>query len=236
EVIFYGGRTDEGDTHDIRTAFKEVEEEFGLILIRVKVGHYRKKSYVVFALKERQATVHCTWHMTEKIGFLKLYNRNNQDSKTFSSKTTEMETKLTKLRRSFSRSRDNDAIGTQTMFVQCSDGEMQKAKSNFIFFSKPHAKTTQDLKPISMVKLDPTVFGSCSSLHHCLHNHILNLLFTHEKVKRIRELTSFVQKRFKFPKNNVELYAKLFATPLLKMSLCVTSILAALLYSAANKI
>ncbi|PWA75690.1 P-loop containing nucleoside triphosphate hydrolases superfamily protein [Artemisia annua] len=61
-------------------------------------------------------------------------------------KTTEMETrkdkvqsgdvividkasgKITKLGRSFSRSRDYDAMGPQTKFVQCPDGELQKRK------------------------------------------------------------------------------------------------------------
>ena len=32
--------------------------------------------------------------------------------------------------------------------------------------------------------------------------------FTGEKGRRIRELTSVVQKRFKFPENSVELYAE----------------------------
>ncbi|KAF4382563.1 hypothetical protein F8388_015391 [Cannabis sativa] len=36
--------------------------------------------------------------------------------------------KITKLGRSFSRSMDYDAIGPQTKFVQCSDGELQKRK------------------------------------------------------------------------------------------------------------
>ncbi|GMP27688.1 hypothetical protein CsSME_00003570 [Camellia sinensis var. sinensis] len=46
-------------------------------------------------------------------------------------KATEMETasgKITKLGRSFSRSRDYDAMGPQTKFVQCPDGELQKRK------------------------------------------------------------------------------------------------------------
>lgn len=36
--------------------------------------------------------------------------------------------KITKLGRSFSRSRDYDAMGPQTKFVQCPDGELQKRK------------------------------------------------------------------------------------------------------------
>ncbi|KAL6572845.1 RuvB-like 2 [Orobanche hederae] len=36
--------------------------------------------------------------------------------------------KISKLGRSFSRSRDYDAMGPQTKFVQCSDGELQKRK------------------------------------------------------------------------------------------------------------
>jgi len=36
--------------------------------------------------------------------------------------------KVTKLGRSFSRSRDYDAMGTQTRFVQCPEGELQKRK------------------------------------------------------------------------------------------------------------
>ncbi|ESQ31256.1 hypothetical protein EUTSA_v10004147mg [Eutrema salsugineum] len=36
--------------------------------------------------------------------------------------------KITKLGRSFSRSRDYDAMGAQTKFVQCPDGELQKRK------------------------------------------------------------------------------------------------------------
>lgn len=36
--------------------------------------------------------------------------------------------KITKLGRSFSRSRDYDAVGAQTKFVQCPDGELQKRK------------------------------------------------------------------------------------------------------------
>ena len=36
--------------------------------------------------------------------------------------------KITKLGRSFSRSRDYDAMGTQTRFVQCPEGELQKRK------------------------------------------------------------------------------------------------------------
>ncbi|KAI4330229.1 hypothetical protein MLD38_028529 [Melastoma candidum] len=36
--------------------------------------------------------------------------------------------KVTKLGRSFSRSRDYDAVGSQTRFVQCPDGELQKRK------------------------------------------------------------------------------------------------------------
>jgi len=36
--------------------------------------------------------------------------------------------KITKLGRSFSRSRDYDAMGSQTRFVQCPEGEMQKRK------------------------------------------------------------------------------------------------------------
>ncbi|KAF3970350.1 hypothetical protein CMV_005933 [Castanea mollissima] len=36
--------------------------------------------------------------------------------------------KITKLGRSFSRSREYDAMGPQTKFVQCPDGELQKRK------------------------------------------------------------------------------------------------------------
>lgn len=36
--------------------------------------------------------------------------------------------KITKLGRSFARSRDYDAMGPQTKFVQCPDGELQKRK------------------------------------------------------------------------------------------------------------
>lgn len=36
--------------------------------------------------------------------------------------------KITKLGRSFTRSRDYDAMGPQTKFVQCPDGELQKRK------------------------------------------------------------------------------------------------------------
>jgi len=36
--------------------------------------------------------------------------------------------KITKLGRSFSRSRDFDAMGPQVKFVQCPDGELQKRK------------------------------------------------------------------------------------------------------------
>ena len=36
--------------------------------------------------------------------------------------------KITKLGRSFARSRDFDAMGPQTKFVQCPDGELQKRK------------------------------------------------------------------------------------------------------------
>ncbi|KAH9305068.1 hypothetical protein KI387_009472, partial [Taxus chinensis] len=36
--------------------------------------------------------------------------------------------KITKLGRSFARSRDYDAVGPQTKFVQCPDGELQKRK------------------------------------------------------------------------------------------------------------
>merc|ERR1740124_2093454 len=36
--------------------------------------------------------------------------------------------KITKLGRSFSRSRDYDAMGSQTRFVQCPEGELQKRK------------------------------------------------------------------------------------------------------------
>ncbi|GLJ26879.1 hypothetical protein SUGI_0525650 [Cryptomeria japonica] len=36
--------------------------------------------------------------------------------------------KITKLGRSFARSRDYDAMGLQTKFVQCPDGELQKRK------------------------------------------------------------------------------------------------------------
>jgi DNA helicase TIP49 (TBP-interacting protein) len=35
---------------------------------------------------------------------------------------------ITKLGRSFSRSRDYDAMGATTRFVQCPDGELQKCK------------------------------------------------------------------------------------------------------------
>ncbi|GJX78763.1 root hair defective 3-like protein [Tanacetum coccineum] len=55
----------------------------------------RKKSYVVFALKERQATGRSSsLYMAHngKIVLLELYNINNQDSKTFILKTTEMGT------------------------------------------------------------------------------------------------------------------------------------------------
>ncbi|CAL5324519.1 unnamed protein product [Camellia sinensis] len=59
-------------------------------------------------------------------------------------KATEMETsgdviaidkasgKITKLGRSFSRSRDYDAMGPQTKFVQCPDGELQKRTQGFL--------------------------------------------------------------------------------------------------------
>ena len=36
--------------------------------------------------------------------------------------------KITKLGRSFTRSRDYDAMGPQTRFVQCPEGELQKRK------------------------------------------------------------------------------------------------------------
>merc|ERR1719384_3085194 len=36
--------------------------------------------------------------------------------------------KISKLGRSFSRSRDYDAMGAQTRFVQCPEGELQKRK------------------------------------------------------------------------------------------------------------
>ena len=36
--------------------------------------------------------------------------------------------KITKLGRSFARSRDYDAMGPQTKFVQCPDGELQRRK------------------------------------------------------------------------------------------------------------
>src|SRR5207249_1432731 len=36
--------------------------------------------------------------------------------------------KITKLGRSFTRARDYDAMGPQTKFVQCPDGELQKRK------------------------------------------------------------------------------------------------------------
>jgi RuvB-like protein 2 len=36
--------------------------------------------------------------------------------------------KITRLGRAFSRSRDYDAMGPQTKFVQCPDGEIQKRK------------------------------------------------------------------------------------------------------------
>jgi RuvB-like protein 2 len=36
--------------------------------------------------------------------------------------------KITKLGRSFTRSRDYDAMGAQTRFVQCPEGELQKRK------------------------------------------------------------------------------------------------------------
>lgn len=44
-----------------------------------------------------------------------------------------------------------------------------------------------------------------------------------EKGRRIRELTSVVQKRFKFPENSVELYAERVYVPLPKLSRCDTS-------------
>ena len=36
--------------------------------------------------------------------------------------------KITKLGRSFTRARDYDAMGAQTKFVQCPEGELQKRK------------------------------------------------------------------------------------------------------------
>ena len=41
---------------------------------------------------------------------------------------TEASGRITKLGRSFARSRDYDAMGAQTKFVQCPEGELQKRK------------------------------------------------------------------------------------------------------------
>ncbi|KAF2304281.1 hypothetical protein GH714_029298 [Hevea brasiliensis] len=58
-----------------------------------------------------------------------------------------------------------------------------------------------------------------------------------EKGRRIRELTSVVQKRFKFPENSVELYAEKVnnraSVQLHRLSLCVTSSLEALLFGGS---
>jgi ribosomal protein S3 len=43
--------------------------------------------------------------------------------------------------------------------------------------------------------------------HHCLLTHAIAIL-AGVKGRRIRELTSVVQKRFKFPEGSVELYAE----------------------------
>nr|GMC57625.1 ruvB-like 2 [Ipomoea batatas] len=43
--------------------------------------------------------------------------------------------KITKLGRSFSRSRDYDAMGPQTKFVQCPDGELQKTQGFLALFT-----------------------------------------------------------------------------------------------------
>ncbi|KAG5229930.1 Filament plant protein [Salix suchowensis] len=56
-----------------------------------------------------------------------------------------------------------------------------------------------------------------------------------EKGGRIRELTSIVQKRFKFPENAFELYSEkvsnMASVPLRRLSLFVTSSLEALLFA-----
>lgn len=43
---------------------------------------------------------------------------------------------------------------------------------------------------------------------HSFINCVVLIVYIGEKGRRIRELTSVVQKRFKFPENSVELYAE----------------------------
>ena len=49
--------------------------------------------------------------------------------------------KISKLGRSFTRAKDYDAMGPQTKFVQCPEGELQKRKVHFprdiFFFNYP---------------------------------------------------------------------------------------------------
>jgi len=47
-----------------------------------------------------------------------------------------------------------------------------------------------------------------SNFHSFIHKLCVFMVYIGEKGRRIRELTSVVQKRFKFPENSVELYAE----------------------------
>ncbi|KAG6401224.1 hypothetical protein SASPL_138073 [Salvia splendens] len=63
--------------------------------------------------------------------------------------------KITKLGRSFSRSRDYDAMGPQTKFVQCPDGELQKRKEVV------HCVTLHEIDVINSRWQDDCVIAHC---------------------------------------------------------------------------
>lgn len=58
--------------------------------------------------------------------------------------------KITKLGRSFTRSRDYDAMGPQTRFVQCPEGELQKRKEVVHVVSDPAMCSIYYITPPTM--------------------------------------------------------------------------------------
>ncbi|CDY36509.1 BnaC03g48680D [Brassica napus] len=70
-------------------------------------------------------------------------------------KTTDMET--VKLGRSFSRSRDYDAMGAQTKFVQCPEGELQKRKEVVHWFLALFTGDTGEIRSEVREQIDTKV-------------------------------------------------------------------------------